>query len=76
MGAWRDQPLRVGSHDLTLFVRQRCISSVTAAAFTVMFNKVKPLNADGTKPASPLFKRTRISVAGGSNKPVVEDNVA
>lgn len=51
------------------------VASVTASAFTVWFNKVKPLNADGSKPASPLLKRTRISVAAGTNTPVVQDNV-
>lgn len=51
------------------------IATVTATAFTVMFNKVKPLNADGTKPASPLLKRTKITLALGSTSPVVEDNV-
>jgi alkaline phosphatase D len=51
------------------------IATVTASAFTVMFNKVKPLNADGSKPASPLLKRTRITLALGSTSPVVEDNV-
>jgi alkaline phosphatase D len=52
------------------------IATVTPGAFTVMFNKVKPLNADGSKPASPLLKRTRITLALGSTTPVVEDNVA
>jgi alkaline phosphatase D len=52
------------------------VATVTANAFTVMFNKVKPLNADGSKPASPLQKRTRITLALGSTQPVVEDNVA
>ena len=42
---------------------------------TVMFNKVKPLNADGSKPASPLLKRTRITLAVGSTSPLGEDNV-
>ena len=51
------------------------IATVTASAFTVMFNKVKPLNADGSKPASPLLKRTRITLAAGATSPVVEDNV-
>lgn len=51
------------------------VATVTANAFTVMFNKVKPLNADGSKPASPLMKRTRITLALGSTSPVVEDNV-
>lgn len=50
-------------------------ASVTATSFTVWFNKVKPLNADGSKPASPLLKRTKITLAAGSNRPVVEDNV-
>jgi alkaline phosphatase D len=51
-------------------------ASVTSSSFTVWFNKVKPLNPDGTKPASPLLKRTKITLAAGSNRPVVEDNVA
>ncbi|MES2015417.1 MAG: alkaline phosphatase D family protein [Pseudomonadota bacterium] len=50
------------------------IATVTATAFTVMFNKVKPLNADGTKPASPLLKRTKITLALNSTSPVVLDN--
>ncbi len=52
------------------------VATVTPGAFTVMFNKVKPLNADGSKPATPLLKRTRITLASGSTSPVVEDNVA
>jgi alkaline phosphatase D len=52
------------------------IATVTPTAFTVMFNKVKPLNADGTKPVAPLLKKTRITLALGSTTPVVEDNVA
>jgi alkaline phosphatase D len=52
------------------------VASVTAAAFTVWFNKVKPLNADGTKPASPLLKRTKMTLAVNTTSPVVEDNVA
>jgi alkaline phosphatase D len=51
------------------------VATVTATSFTVMFSKVKPLNPDGTKPASPLLKRTRITLAAGSTSPVVEDNV-
>ena len=50
-------------------------ASVTAASFVVVFNKVKPLNADGSAPASPLLKRTRMTLAAGSTRPVVEDNV-
>ena len=51
------------------------VATVTAASFMVMFHKVKPLNADGTKPAAPLLKKTRITLALGSTTPVVEDNV-
>ena len=50
-------------------------ATVNADSFTVIFNKVKPLNADGSKPASPILKRTRITVKAGANTPVVEDNV-
>jgi len=52
------------------------VATVTAAAFTVVFNKVQPLNADGSKPAAPLARRTCITVRAGSNAPLVEDNVA
>jgi alkaline phosphatase D len=51
------------------------VATVTAEAFSVMFNKVKRLNADGSKPANPLLKRTKITLALGSTSPVVEDNV-
>ncbi|MFZ6748724.1 alkaline phosphatase D family protein [Undibacterium sp. Ren11W] len=51
------------------------VATVTASSFTVLFNKVKPLNADGSKPAQPLLKRTRISLASGSTSPQVTDNV-
>lgn len=51
------------------------IATVSAASFSVMFYKVKPLNADGTRPAAPLQKRTRITLALGSTSPLVEDNV-
>ena len=49
-------------------------ATVTAQAFTVVFNKVKPLDA-GKVPASPLLKRTRIRVNAGSTTPVIKDNV-
>lgn len=52
------------------------VATVTAASFSVMFNKVMPLDASGAAPAAPLAKRTRITVATGSNTPRVEDNVA
>lgn len=51
------------------------VATLTPAALTVVFNKVKPLNADGSKPASPLAKRTRITLAAGSTAPKVEDNI-
>jgi len=52
------------------------LATVTADSFTVVFNKVKPLNADGTKPAAPLLKKTRITLAAGSTTPTVADNVS
>jgi len=52
------------------------LATVTASSFTVLFNKVKPLNADGGKPADPLLKRTRITLQLGSTTPLVEDHVA
>ena len=48
---------------------------VTPAQMVVTFTKVKPLNSDGTLPASPLLKRTRMTVNAGSVTPVVVDNV-
>jgi len=50
-------------------------ATVTADKLVVVYNKVKPLQADGSAPASPLLKRTRITVAAGSVSPVVEDGV-
>ena len=50
-------------------------ATVTADKLVVVYNKVKPLQADGSAPASPLLKRTRITVAAGSVSPVVEDNI-
>jgi alkaline phosphatase D len=52
------------------------VADVTAAEFSVVFNKVKPLNLDGSRPASPLDKRTRITLQAGSTIPVVTDNVS
>ena len=51
-------------------------ATLTATSLVVTFNKVKPLNADGSLPASPLLKRTRITLAVGSTTPVVEDNAS
>ncbi len=50
-------------------------ATVTADELVVVYNKVKPLSADGSVPADPLLKRTRITLASGSTSPVVEDNV-
>ena len=50
-------------------------ATVTAAQMVVTFTKVKPLNADGSAPASPLLKRTRMTMNAGSLTPVVVDNV-
>ena len=50
-------------------------ATVSADKMVVVYTKVKPLQADGNAPASPLLKRTRITVASGSNTPVIEDNV-
>jgi alkaline phosphatase D len=50
-------------------------ATVTATALTVVYTKVKPLNVDGTAPASPLLKRTRITLASGSSTPLIEDNI-
>jgi alkaline phosphatase D len=50
-------------------------ATVTPAQMVVTFTKVKPLNADGTAPASPLLKRTRMTVNAGSTTPVIVDNV-
>lgn len=52
------------------------VATVTAGAFSVVFNKVRPLDASGAAPASALAKRTRITLAAGSTVPRVEDNVA
>ena len=74
-----DYLMRVNNPDLAYVdhdAQGYAVATITASAFTVMFNKVKPLNADGTKPASPLLKRTRITVQAGSHTPVIEDNVA
>ncbi len=50
------------------------LATVTANSFNVVFKKVKPLNADGSKPADALLKSTKISLAAGSLTPVVTDN--
>ena len=48
---------------------------VTPTHLVVTFHKVKGLAADGSTPAYPLAKRTRITLIEGSTTPLVEDNV-
>jgi alkaline phosphatase D len=74
-----DYLMRVNNPDLAYVdhdAQGYAVATITASAFTVLFNKVKPLNADGTRPVLPLLKRTRITVHAGSHTPVIEDNVA
>jgi len=47
---------------------------VTPTQMVVTFNKVKPLESDGTAPAAPLLKRTRITLTAGSTVPEIVDN--
>ncbi len=49
-------------------------ASITADRFVVTFHKVKPLESGGV-PASPLLKRTRMTVTAGTAAVVVEDGV-
>jgi alkaline phosphatase D len=51
------------------------VATVTQGQFSVVFNKVEPLGADGSAPASALGSRTRITLAAGSTQPVVEVNI-
>ncbi len=51
------------------------VADVSAEAMVVTYSKMLPLNPDGTVPAAPLAKRTRITLAAGSTTPVVEDGV-
>jgi alkaline phosphatase D len=60
-----------GDHDAQGYA----VATVTADRFVVVYNKVKPLNSDGTAPGAPLDKRTRITLANGTITPTVEDNV-
>jgi alkaline phosphatase D len=50
-------------------------ATVTPTHLVVTFNKVAALNADGTTPAAPLLKRTRITLPEGTTTPLVEDDV-
>ncbi len=73
-----DGVLRLNNPDFA-YVDHDAQGYATAVAsstqFVVTFNKVKPLNGDGTVPASPLLKRTRFTLDAGSTTPLVEDNV-
>ena len=42
-------------------------ATVTADAFSVVYTKVKPLDASGAAPTSPVLKRTRLTVAAGTH---------
>ena len=48
---------------------------VTPTSLVVTYTKVRSLNADGTLPAVPVHKRTRITLLEGTTAPLVEDNV-
>lgn len=69
----RDQnpDLLYGDHDAQGYA----VATVTPDSFAVVYNKVKPLNSDGSAPANPLATRTRITLANGSTAPTVEINV-
>jgi alkaline phosphatase D len=48
------------------------VATVTAGEFSVVFNKVRQLNADGSAPVPALQSSTRIRLAAGTTVPVVE----
>jgi alkaline phosphatase D len=48
---------------------------VTPTSMVVTFNKVLPLQADGTAPSHPVLQRTRITLLEGTTRPLVERNV-
>lgn len=50
-------------------------ATITSDSMVVVFNKVKPLASDGSAPAQPLLKRTRMTLAKGSTTPLIEDNI-
>jgi alkaline phosphatase D len=50
-------------------------ATVTPTQFIAIFNKVKFLNSDGSAPASPLAKRTRLTINAGAVSVAVQDNV-
>jgi alkaline phosphatase D len=51
------------------------VATVTAGEFSVVFNKVRQLNADGSAPVPALQSSTRIRLAAGTTVPVVESGV-
>lgn len=61
-----------GDHDAQGYA----VATVTQDSFVVVYNKVKPLNSDGSAPANPLATRTRITLSNGSTVPTVEVNVS
>jgi len=74
-----DQVLRMNNPDFAYIdhhAQGYAVATVTPTSFTVLFNKVNPLTETGTKPATLLAKRTRITLQAGSTTPLVEDNVA
>jgi alkaline phosphatase D len=63
--------LLYGDHDAQGYA----VATVTPDSFVVEYNKVKPLNSDGTAPGSPLDKKTRITLLHDTTTPTVADNV-
>ena len=73
-----DAVLRANNPDLAYVdhdAQGYATATLTPTHMVVMFNKVRPLNADGTTPSAPLLKRTRITLVAGTRTPLVEDNV-
>ncbi len=60
--------LRYADHDAQGYAS----ATVTPESFSVVFNKVRPLNPDGTAPADALLERTRLTVPKGSVEVRVE----
>lgn len=69
-GASFDATLQAFNPDLTFAdhdAQGYASATVTADTFSVVYTKVKPLNADGSAPADPVLKRTQLSVASGTH---------
>jgi len=60
--------LRHADHDAQGYAS----ATVTPESFSVVFNKVRPLNPDGTAPADALLERTRLTVPKDSVEVRVE----